>query len=230
MPLDTALMMAATRSPQVDTPTETYAKSLQLGSLFNQQRMQNLELKKAQRGEDDDKALRDTYAANTATGADGMPNVNYSKTMADLFQSGHAGQAISVGNAMRAQKQAENEQQLKALELSSKRAARLSEIAQTIKDDPSYQAAHRQMLTEGVLTPALQQTLPPQWSPDLQPHIQQLADQAFAHKDFVDAQQKALVDASTIKKNNSEGDDFAARAKKTLLEHGESWKIGRAHV
>ena len=223
MPLDTALMLAATRSPQVDTPQEYAAKQLQLGSMFNQQKVQNLELKKAQRAEDDDKALRDTYAANTATGADGMPNVNYSKTMADLFQSGHAGQAISVGNAMRAQKMAETEAQLKQLELTTKKSARLGEIAQTITDDPSYQTGHRQMLQEGLLTSDLQQQLPQVFTPDLMPHIKQLAGQALSAKDYAAAEAQKLTDAALVGKNDAEKKEFLARATKTTEETTKQW-------
>jgi hypothetical protein len=242
MPNDISELLAAgVKPPQVEDLGTAFAKAQErqytLGNLAQQQQLNTqklaegkLTLADAQKTFDDNKAIDDAMATNTAPGPDGNPKLNRDGVINALTTSGRGIAASRVQAQFDAQDKAkadaiklQNEAQVSNLNLVSARAGELGKLAQSVQDAPpegkqaAYDNMQREALRLGLITPQMQSQFPAQYDPSQDPHINSLILGAQ------DAKTRSDLQTAQLTRDKDQAD-----LEKTKAATAETWRVSVA--
>lgn len=157
MPLDPNILLQS-RMPQFDNPLDVANKAMTMKALSQQSQA-------ADQTYADQRAVRDAYARNVVTNPDGTTSLNKQAVLSDLYKSNPAKGAETEASFKKSAAE-DQEQHFKLLTHQTEVAKNL---AWSISDEPSYQAARQKGIELGLPNA---NALPAQYDPNFVKQMQ----------------------------------------------------------
>lgn len=198
--IDASIPLQA-RTPQIQSPIDTYARLTQLKNMLQQNQMGDIQLqtaqlqqKQAEEANREVEAFNQALKANTTVDDSGQTQINHEGVMNSLAQSGSGNQLMSYKEKLTKLDKEQLAQEEQRIKTNAAKAGRMAQLGQSAVDQATYQGAIAQAVSEGLLS-AEQAKQMPQTFEEAKPQIEKNRTQALGVVEYLNYQAKMAEEA-----------------------------------